>query len=76
MLISEAMTIILNGHERKEVMKALDVSSPLISSWKNAPKTRIPIFPIATRIYGIYNIVVYPYSESDLRDSWLEFNSI
>ena len=74
MFISEAIKIILEGHDRKEVMESLDISSPLISSWKASDKGRIPAFKLATRIYSVYNIVVYPYNESDLRDAWFDIN--
>ena len=74
MFISEAITIILDNNSRPIVMKDLDVSSPLISSWKNSPTDRIPHFKVAVKIFGIYDVVVYPYSESDLRDKWHELN--
>ena len=74
MFISEAIEIILNSNSRDVVMKDLEVSSPLISSWKNSTKDRIPHFKIAVRVYGIYDIVVYPYNESDLRDAYHELD--
>ena len=74
MFISEAITIILDNNSRPIVMKDLGVSSPLISSWKSAPTDRIPHFKVAVKIFGIYDVVVYPYSESDLRDKWHELN--
>ncbi len=72
MLISEAITVILEANARDVVMKDLGVSSPLVSSWKSSSSERIPHFKVAVKIYGIYDIVVYPYNESDLRDKWHE----
>jgi len=70
MLIKEAIEIILNKNSRDVVMKDLNVSSPLISSWRKSNEERIPHFKVAVQIYGIYDIVVYPYNESDLRDAY------
>ncbi len=72
MLISEAVVLMEHANKRKDIMEQIGVSSPLISSWKNSEKDRIPTFPAAVRIYGWYNIVVYPYDENDLMDKWAE----
>jgi len=74
MLIAEAIEVILNSNDRKIVMKDLNVSSPLISSWRSSTKDRIPHFKIAVKVFGIYSLVVYPYNEADLRDAWNEIN--
>jgi hypothetical protein len=65
--INEAMVDLLNEHTRSKIAEELQVSTAMISIWLQKDNDFCPRINVAKRLYDVYNIVVYPYSEEALK---------
>ena len=59
--------LINNGNSVKDIAEELEVSSALVSTWKNKDNDFVPRLPIATRIFKAYGYTTYPYDVRALR---------
>ena len=59
--INEAITKLLGNMKPIDLANDLEVSTAMISIWKNKENDFVPRLPVAAKIYQKFDIVVYPY---------------
>lgn len=61
---------LLQTRKAKELAEDLEVSTAMVSTWRNRDQDFIPRKEVAARIQGLYGYTAWPYSEIALKDIW------
>ena len=57
-----------NGHKPKDIASNIEVSTPMISTWKDSENDFTPRFDKAKNMYKHYGIQIWPYSIEALEE--------
>jgi len=60
--ISEAVHTMLETDTPIEIADKIEVSSAMVSTWRNKENDFTPRLPVAMKIYANYSIEIWPYS--------------
>jgi len=66
--INQIVLDLLENHTPTDISWKLDVSTAMVSTWKNKTNDFVPRLPVAAKLYHAYGKVVYPYAEQALKE--------